>query len=77
MSARSQWCFHLLHVAHVGAGQDVRVDVRGWPSRVGVGVAGEGPPPRVEHKLVGDGASDAPQDRAHPEHPVLLEPKKK
>ena len=60
-------------MAHVGAGQDVGVDVGGGPARVGVGVAGEGPPPRVEHELVGDGASDPAQDRAHPEHPVLLE----
>ena len=65
---------HLLHVPHVGAGQDVRVDVGGGPVGVGVGVTGEGPPPRVEHKLVGYGAGDAPQDRAHPEHPVLAEP---
>ena len=64
-------------MAHVSAGQDVGVDVRRRPPGVGVGVAGEGPPPRVEHKLVGDGASDAPQDRTHPEHPVLLEPANK
>ena len=68
---------HLLHVPHVGPGQDVGVDVGGGPARVGVGVAGEGPPPRVEHKLVGDGAGDAPEDRAHPEHPVLLESEEK